>query len=116
MKIPGFSSGTRGRENQMSEYTWKCGVDFASNTEVKTNKPLGIGKVVIDLLDGSRYRVDAIFPAKPNDREWSTMPDTVVHTWPAGHVSEDDLTRLRARAGYKVHEFSAPLESIVFDV
>ena len=98
------------------DYTWKIGLQYSSNTKLSTNKPLSENTVIIDLLDGHRYQVSAIYPAKAKDKEWSFLPDTVVHTWPAGALSEDELTKLRERAGYKPKEYSFPLEAVVFDV
>ena len=98
------------------EYTWKIGLQYSSNTKLSTNRPLSENAVIIDLLDGHRYQVGAIYPAMAKDKEWSFLPDTVVHTWPAGSLSEGELTKLRERAGYKPNEYSFPLEAVVFDV
>lgn len=98
------------------DYIWKCGLQYSSGTKLSTNRPLAVNKVIIDLLDGQRYQVGAIYAAKPTDKEWSFLPDTVVHTRPAGRLSDDELAALRARAGYQPSEYSFPLEAIVFDV
>jgi hypothetical protein len=64
------------------DYTWKIGLQFSSRTKLRTNKPLTENTVLIDLYDGHRYVVQAICPAKPRDKEWDFLPDTVVHTCP----------------------------------
>jgi hypothetical protein len=101
---------------EMHNYTWKVGLEYTSRTTMRTNRPLSENTVIIDLLDGRRYHVDAIYPAKPIDKEFSTLPDTVVHSWPDGSLTEDELTKLRVRAAYQPSEFSCPLEAVVFDV
>ena len=70
--------------------------------------------MLIDLYDGNRYVVQAIYPAKPKDKEWSFLPDTVMHTWPAGFLPEDELGKLRERARYIPDEFCGPLADVVF--
>jgi hypothetical protein len=96
------------------DYTWKCGIEIAARTKMSTNRPLTKDTVIVDLYDGRRYVVRAIHPAKPGDREWLFLPDTVVHTWPLGCLPEDELVRLRARARYTQDEFSGPLADVVF--
>jgi hypothetical protein len=98
------------------DYTWKIGLQFSSRTELRTNKPLAENMVLIDLYDGHRYLVQAICPAKPKDKEWDFLPDTVVHTWPVGALSEDELSKLRERAKYITDEFCRPLGDVVFEV
>src|SRR5260370_10198028 len=96
------------------EYTWKNGLQFSSCTKFRANKPMTENTVLIDLYDGNRYLVQAIYPAKPRDKEWSFLPDTVMHTWPAGSLPEDELRKLRERAKYAVDELSGPLADVVF--
>jgi hypothetical protein len=98
------------------DYTWKIGLQFSSGTELRTNKPLAENMVLIDLYDGHRYLVQAIYQAKPRDKEWGFLPDTVVHTWPAGSLSADELSKLRERAHYTPPEFGCPLADVVFDL
>ena len=98
------------------DYTWKIGLQFSSRTGLRTNKPLAENMVLIDLFDGHRYLVQAIYPAKPKDKEWDLLPDTVVHTWPVGTLSEDELSKLRERAKYTPDEFCGPLGDVVFEV
>ena len=40
------------------------------------------------LHDGRRYVAMSIYPAKAFDRVVSAMPETVVHLWPMGRLSE----------------------------
>ena len=96
------------------EYTWKNGLQYASRTKFRANKPVTENTVLIDLYDGSRFVVQAIYPAKPKDKEWSFLPDTVMHTWPAGSLPEDELTKLRERAKYTPDEYCEPLADVVF--
>jgi hypothetical protein len=97
------------------EYTWKIGLQFSSRTKLSTNKPLTENTVLIDLYDGHRYLVQAIYPAKPRDKEWDFLPDTVVHAWPVGSLSENELSKLRERARYTPYEFAEPLDYVVFE-
>jgi hypothetical protein len=96
------------------EYTWKIGLQITSSTELKTNKPLAESTVLLDLLTGDRYAVQKIYDAKPTDKAWSMMPNTVVHSWPAGKLAESELDALREKAKYSPESFSRPLEEIAF--
>jgi hypothetical protein len=98
------------------EYTWKMGLEFSSRTRLRTNRPLAENTVLIDLYDGHRYVVQGIYPAKPRDKEWDFLPDTVVHTWPVGSLSENELSKLRERAKYTPDELCAPLGDVVFEL
>jgi hypothetical protein len=42
------------------------------------------------------------------------MPETVMHTWPAGTLSVDQLAELRERAKYADDGTVGPLDWIVF--
>lgn len=99
---------------QTYEYTWKVGLQFSSATSMQTNKPVTEGTVITDLFDGRRYRVCAIYAAKPTDKEWSSMPDTVLHVWPVEAMPEDELSKLRERAQYAPDTFSGPLADVAF--
>lgn len=79
-----------------------------------TNKPLTPNTVIADLLDGSRFVVHSIYPAKASDKEWTMMPDTVVHVWPITRLAEPELTELRAKARYAPSEFPYHLQDVVF--
>lgn len=98
----------------MHEYTWKIGLQFSSNIKLRTDRPLTENTVIVDLFDGNRYVVQATYAAKPTDREWSFLPETVVHSWPAGSLAEDELIKLRERAKYSQDEFCGPLADVVF--
>jgi hypothetical protein len=97
-----------------NEYTWKIGFEHSSSRKLQTNKPVPENTFLIDLYDGHRYRVQAIYPAKPSDKEWSFLPDTVLHTFPAGSLSEPELVALRERAKYTPDETCGPLGDVVF--
>jgi len=99
---------------QSHEYTWKMGFEFSSNTTLTTNKPLTENMVIIDLYNGHRYLVQSIYAAKAKDKEWSSMPDTVVHTWPLAALPDDELDKLRERAEYRPDEYCLPLGDVVF--
>jgi len=98
------------------DYTWKTGLQFSSRIELRTNMPLAENMVLIDLYDGHQYLVQAIYPAKPRDKEWDFLPDTVVHTWPAGSLPEGELSKLRERARYTPDEFCGPLGDVAFEL
>jgi hypothetical protein len=99
---------------QTHDYTWKCGLCFSSNITMQTNKPVTENTLILDLYDGKQYRIRAIYAAKPSDKEWSSMPDTILHAWPEGALTEDELIKLRARAAYTPNEFCGPLADVVF--
>lgn len=96
------------------EYTWKHGVEFTSDTTLKTDRPLEVGKVLVDLCTGQRYQVLTIAKAKENDRAFATFPEDVLHTWDAGSCSEEELARLREKEGYTVTEDCKPFLDVVF--
>ena len=96
------------------EYTWKSGPEYFSRRCLTTNRPLEVNSTVIDLVSGDRYRILAIGPAGPHDREFQEMPATTVQAWPAGAVPEADLLSLRVRARYVPDEHSLPFERVVF--
>lgn len=95
------------------EYTWKVGLQFSSATTMRTDTPVTKNTVITDLFDGHRYRVFAIYPAKPTDKEWSSMPDTVLHVWPVEAMPANELSKLRERAQYAPDAFSGPLADVV---
>jgi hypothetical protein len=96
------------------EYTWKVGLEHWSNRKLETNKPLTENTVLTDLWDGHQYLVRAIAPAKSTDRAASILPATVIHTWPAGCLTENELSKLRERAKYTPNEFCGPFGDVVF--
>jgi hypothetical protein len=99
----------------MYDYTWKNGLQFSSRTRFRANRPVTENSVLVDLYDGSRYLVRALYPAKTADKEWDFLPDTVMHTWPAGSLSEHELAELRKRAKYPADGYVTPLDWIVFE-
>src|SRR5712692_11829033 len=90
------------------EYTWKHGVQLTSYTTLKTNRPLEVGKVLVDLCTGEKYQVLAIGKAKEDDRAFAMFPEDVVQTWPAGACKEEELAQLRDKAGYTFTETCKP--------
>jgi hypothetical protein len=96
------------------EYTWKVGIEYWSRRSLRTNRPLSENMLLIDLYDGHRYAVQAIFPAGPKDREFELMPETTIQTWPMGSLSHDGLAAIRAMASYVPDQFSGPRADIVF--
>ena len=88
------------------EYTWKHESEFTPDTTLKTNRPLEIGKVLVDLCTGQTYRVHTIAKAKENDRAFTTLP--------AGSCSEEELAKLREQASYTVTEDCKPFLDVVF--
>jgi hypothetical protein len=81
---------------------------------MRTNKSVTKETVITDLFDGQRYRVVGIYLAKPADKEWSSMPDTVLHVWPIGAMPADELSKLRERAQYAPDDLSGPLADVAF--
>jgi len=95
------------------EYTWKHGIQSISYTTLKTNRPLEVGKVIVDLCTGEKYKVLIIAKAKEHDRAFTMFPK-VVQTWPAGVCTEEELVQHRAKAGYAFTESSEPFLDVVF--
>ena len=96
------------------EYTWKHGIQFTSYTILKTNRPLEVGTVMVDLCTGEKYKILSIEKAKPNDRAFESFPEDVVQTWEAGKCREDELAKHREKAGYKPIEACKPFLDVVF--
>ncbi len=105
---------SNGRGIDAREYTWKIGLEHSSSRKLETSRPVPENAVLIDLYDGHQYRVQAIHPAGPADREWPFLPDTVIHTFPAGSLTEDELSALRKKARYAPNERCGPLGDMVF--
>ena len=96
------------------EYTLKVGVQAASSTTLHTTKPVTERVTIVDLYDGQRYRVQAVYKAREGEREWSTMPETVVHLGHSGHVNSAELARLRDQEHYIVDGRFGPFDYVVF--
>jgi hypothetical protein len=58
------------------EYTWKHGIQIVSVQTFKTEDPLEVGKILVDLCTGDKYKILSV--AKPRDR--TRLP--VLQTWP----------------------------------
>jgi hypothetical protein len=97
------------------DYTWKIGFEFSSNRKLQTDRPVTEETILIDLYNGHRHRTQATCPAKPTDRDWPFLPDTVMHTWVIGSLSEDALRKLREMAKYVPDEFCNPFKDVVFE-
>jgi len=95
------------------KYTWKHGIQSTSDTTLKTNRPLEVGNVLVDLCTGKKYVVLIIGKAKEHDRAFAMFPKAVVQTWPAGVCAEEELAHLRERAGYTFTESSEPFLDVV---
>ena len=95
------------------EYTLKVGVQLSSHTILRTSKPFTERVALIDLYDGQRYRVQAVYPAREHDLEWNTMPKTVVHLWVAGYLSSAELASLREHEQYVANELFKPFDHVV---
>jgi hypothetical protein len=66
------------------KYTWKHGISISSKRHFEFKKPLLVGMVLVDLLNGETYRVHSIYKAKEHDRMSTLMPEDVAHTFPFG--------------------------------
>src|SRR5215470_15234980 len=95
-------------------YTWKIGPEYFCNRELETNKPLAEGSIFADLYDGRRYKVSHVFAAQPMDRFADQMSDTVIQTWLAGTLTEQELEELRGRAAYVRSEYSRRYDAVAF--
>jgi len=96
------------------DYTLKVGVQVSSNRELKfwTEQPT-VNSLICDLFNGRLFRVLSIHAAKELDREVPTMPETVIHLWPAGSVTEDVLKSLRVRMKFDSANVRMPFEDVV---
>lgn len=99
---------------EIYEYTLKVGVQGASSKTLHTTKPVTERVTIVDLYDGQRYRVQAVYTAREHDRGQNSMPETVVHLWHYGHVTSVQLARLREREHYVVNELLGPFDIVVF--
>jgi hypothetical protein len=48
------------------EYTWKHGIQLVSGQTFQTEDPLEVGKILVDLCTGDKYKILSV--AKPRDR------------------------------------------------
>ena len=79
------------------EYTWKHNITITSSSQLTFSRPLAEGSQFANLRTGETYRVLAVFKARENDRHNSMMPEDVVQTWSASHLSEQELADLRRK-------------------
>ena len=100
---------TQGRKKY--EYSWKIGAGAVSSSFLATDKPLSEDVILVDLYNGNKYWVQAIY--RPTETEPNSRRVPVIHTWPVGSVFEDELSALREKARYTRDEYSVPLADIV---
>ena len=62
------------------EYAWKHGIQIVSNDTFKTEDPLEVGKILVDLCTGDKYKILSV--AKPRDR--TRLP--VLQSGPLGNA------------------------------
>jgi hypothetical protein len=96
------------------DYTLKVGIQFASNISIETTAPIVKDAIVTRLHDGNRYVAMGVYTAKHTDRAVSAMPETVVHLWPMGSLSEDELQLLREKVKYVSREHGGEWDDFVF--
>jgi hypothetical protein len=73
------------------------------------NRPVPEKALLLDLLRGDIHFVEEIFAAAPPD--W---PRPIMHTRRTGTLTDDQLTKLRKRAGYVQTDYALPLDDLVF--
>ena len=61
------------------KYTSKRGIEVFSNTTLETNRPLEVGRVIVDPCTGERYRVHFITKEKETERAHPSLPDDILH-------------------------------------
>jgi hypothetical protein len=76
------------------EYRWKHGIQIVSNLTFKTEDPLEIGRFLVDVCTGDKYKVLSV--EKPRGRR--KLP--VLQTWPAGRYTDEEIVQLRKDGGY----------------
>ncbi len=96
--------------NIVYKYTWKHGISFTSNIQVEFLRPLLQGMIFVDLSNGRTYRVHSLYKAKEMDRLHKGMPEDVVHTFPAGSLSDEELAALRKKHHFQPNEQLGPGE------
>jgi hypothetical protein len=99
---------------QTHNYTLKVGIQHSSNVSIETSAPLVKDAIVTRLHDGKRYVATSIYPAKDFDRAVSAMPASVVHLWPMGSLSDDELRLLRDKENYDPCDQVFEWDRIVF--
>jgi hypothetical protein len=76
------------------EYAWKHGIQIVSNHTFETEDPLEVGKILVDLCTGDKYKILSV--AKPGDR--TRLP--ILQTWPAGKCTDEEIAQLRKDGRY----------------
>jgi hypothetical protein len=88
------------------DYTWKHGIQIVSGQTFKTEDPLEVGKILVDLCTGDKYKILSV--AKPRDR--TKLP--VLQTWPAGKCTDEEIAQLRKDGGYTLTAECTPFTDV----
>jgi hypothetical protein len=88
------------------EYTWKHGSQIVSGQTFKTEDPLEVGKILVDLCTGDRYKILSV--AKP--RDGTRLP--VLQTWPAGKCTDEEIAQLRRDGCYTLTAECKPFTDV----
>jgi hypothetical protein len=88
------------------DYTWKHGIQIVSGQTFKTEDPLGVGKILVDLCTGDKYKILSV--AKPRDR--TRLP--VLQTWPAGKCTDEEIAQLRRDGCYTLTAECKPFTDV----
>ena len=88
------------------DYTWKHGIQIVSGQTIKTEDPLEVSKILVDLCTGDKYKILSV--AKPGDR--TKLP--VLQTWPAGKCTDEEIAQLRKDGGYTLTAESKPFTDV----
>lgn len=93
----------------MTEYLWKHGVASYSDTILKTNRPLEVGKVMVDLCSGDMYQVVSVTKGEDSD-----PVENILQTWAVGKCADDVLARYREESEYKHTDDCQPFLDVAF--
>jgi hypothetical protein len=88
------------------EYTWKHGIQLVSGQTFQTEDPLEVGKILVDLCTGDKYKILSV--AKPRDR--TRLP--ILQTWPAGTCTDEEIVQLRQDGGYTLTAGCKPFTDV----
>ncbi len=88
------------------EYTWKHGIQLVSGQTFQTDDPLEVGKILVDLCTGDKYKILSV--AKPRDR--TRLP--ILQTWPAGRCTDEEIVQLRQDGGYTLTAGCKPFRDV----
>ncbi len=95
------------------EYTWKIGVELATERSLEIHAPIVADNCLADLYSGHRFLVQTVFKAKAIDKAYPNMPDTAIQTWPIADLTADELRELRERWKYTPNETDRPSACVV---